>query len=563
MADKKNSLPASNYTKDLTGEKTAERVKEIGVPCLAQAPKKIEKKTLSFISEESALKYQMAAFERKGNQVKVAMVDPQNVEALNVLRFISKKDAVSIEIYLVSLKNFQEIVGQYSTAEKALAEAIESLKDEQEEQSRVVKRENERVQKIIQDAPIAKLVQVIIKHAIDGRASDIHIEPAAEDYRVRFRVDGVLHASLSLPKEVGRAVISRVKILSNLKIDERRKPQDGRFQMEESGYSVDFRVSTLPVIEGEKVVMRVLEKDENIFNLDVIGLMGSYREILTKRISDPYGIILVTGPTGSGKSTTLYSFLQILNKEDRNIITLEDPIEYHIEGINQSQIKPEIGYDFASGLRSILRQDPNVIMVGEIRDSETAELAIHAALTGHLVFSTLHTNDAIGTIPRLVDMGVEPFLLASSLRLVAAQRLVRRICQHCRRKVELPPAVYERVKKELKKIDPEEMKKYGLSLPEEVNFFQGKGCEECGGTGYKGRVAIFEALEVDEDIQNLISGKRDSELEIRENAKKRKMVSMFQDGIIKAVKGLTSLSEVERVTEGSMSVGGEVDDDRG
>jgi type II secretory ATPase GspE/PulE/Tfp pilus assembly ATPase PilB-like protein len=362
---------------------------------------------------------------------------------------------------------------------------------------------------------------------------------------------------------VGKAVVSRIKILANLKIDEKRKPQDGRFQIDEDGKTIDFRVSTLPVLEGEKVVLRILDKESREVNLESIGLMGKNLDILSRRIKDPFGVILITGPTGSGKSTTLYAFLQILNQIESNIITLEDPVEYFIEGINQSQIKPEIGFSFASGLRSILRQDPNIIMVGEVRDTETAELVIHAALTGHLVFSTVHTNDSIGTIPRLIDMGVESFLLSSSLRAVAAQRLVRKICENCKEEAEIPKAEAERIKKELSYIPKEEIERYGIKAEETLKFFHGKGCEECGGMGYKGRMAIFEALDVDKKLQEIISEKENCEANIRKYAREIGMLSMRQDGILKVIKGITTLSEVERVTEGTMSIGGDTDDDKG
>lgn len=529
---------------------------------LVKVPK-IKKDVLDTISKEIAEKYRMIVFDKEQNLIKVAMVDPENIEAMNVLQFLAEKEKMGIEIYSINLKLFRDAVNQYMGAKEAVEKAAESLEIAESEISSMESAQP-KARETIQDAPISKLVQVIIGHAIDGRASDIHVEPIENNYRVRFRVDGVLHSSLVLPKDVGRAVVSRVKILSNLKIDENRKPQDGRFKINgETGSSVDFRVSTFPVVEGEKVVMRVLDKSSGLFDLESLGIVGSNHEILLKRIKDPFGIVLLTGPTGSGKSTTLYAFLQILNKEERNIVTLEDPVEYFVEGINQSQIKPEIGYTFANGLRSILRQDPNIIMVGEIRDSETAELAIHAALTGHLVFSTLHTNDSIGAIPRLVDMNVEPFLLSYSLRVTAAQRLVRRICSRCKEEVKVPAAVVQNIREELKDVSPEEAQKYGVDLSKELKFHQGKGCEACGNLGYLGRLAIFEILEINENIQRIISEGENVELKIREEAKKNKMVTMKQDGLLKVLAGLTALSEVERITEGSMSVGGDTDDDKG
>jgi type IV pilus assembly protein PilB len=535
----------------------AEQAKALGVPLLENVPATLSKEVLLLIPEDSARKYGMVAYQKTGDTLLVAMLNPQDFEALNVLRFLAEKERLGIEVSLVGEKVFNEILKSYTGADMALKEAILSLKKEdeniaQKEELALKKRSGDA--DIFQDAPIAKLVEVIVKHAIDGRASDIHIEPIDSSYRVRFRVDGLLRADLVFPREVGRAVISRIKILANLKIDENRKPQDGRFRFESKEGVVDLRVSSLPVMEGEKIVMRVLEKNSGVSDLEHLGLWGRNRAVLESKIREPFGIILITGPTGSGKSTSLYAFLQILNKEDRNIITLEDPIEYFMEGINQSQVRPEIGYTFAAGLRSILRQDPNVIMVGEIRDSETAELAIHAALTGHLVLSTLHTNDAIGAIPRLVDMGIEPFLLASSLQVVAAQRLVRRICEHCQEKAPLSKLQERTVTDLFQAIPREEVEAYGLKTDQVVTVFRGKGCEKCGLTGYKGRIALYETVAVDETMREIIADKQGNETAVKEAALGQKMLSMRQDGILKVLKGITTLAEVERVTEGKLLI---------
>lgn len=546
-------------------EKLRKRAEFLGMPLLEKLPKN-KGNYLNIVSEELVKKYKMAAFEKNGNSAKICMVNPENFEALNVLRFISENMKLEFEIYLVPEAIFEELVSQYAdNAERVVEEAAKSLKEDSllEDIGEEIKKSNQEEKIISQDAPVTKLLSVIIRHAIEGKASDIHIEPVDKDYRVRFRVDGVLHSSLVAPKEVGRAVVSRIKILSNLKIDEKRKPQDGRFKVNEGGKVVDFRVSTFPVVDGEKVVMRLLSKDNKEVDIDALGLMGKNREILERSLKNPYGIILITGPTGSGKSTTLYSFLQILNKEERNIVTLEDPVEYSIEGINQSQVKPEIGYTFANGLRSILRQDPNVIMVGEIRDSETAELTIHAALTGHLVFSTLHTNSSIGAIPRLIDMGIEAFLLSSSIQVVAAQRLVRRICDNCKEQEHVPEAVLKKALAEVSLMDSGEIAKYKVDLTGGIKFYHGKGCEICGETGYKGRLAIYEAIEIDDELREIISEKDGSETEVENYANKKGMVTIRQDGILKAILGLTSLAEVERVTRGSQSVGGDENDDKG
>ncbi len=533
-----------------------DRATALNIPLLSEVPRELDKTVLSVIPEESARKYRMVAFKKEGETLHVAMVDPQDFEALNVLRFLAEKERLGIEVYLTTEKVFSDVAKNYTGTDQALKDAILSLK--KEENITLEIKEEKKAQgkdaEIFQDAPIAKLVEVIVKHAMDGRASDIHIEPVEGSYRVRFRIDGLLRSQLVFPIEVGRAVISRIKILSNLKIDEKRKPQDGRFRFEGEDEAVDLRVSSLPVIDGEKIVMRVLDKSHNVSDLEKLGLWGRNRSVLERRIREPFGIILITGPTGSGKSTTLYAFLQILNQEERNIITLEDPVEYYVEGINQSQIKPEIGYTFASGLRSILRQDPNVIMVGEIRDSETAELAIHAALTGHLVLSTLHTNDAIGAVPRLIDMGIEPFLLASSLQVMAAQRLVRRICDQCKEPLELSSVQRSRLQEFFKSIPEEEVRAYDLDPKRELVFYHGKGCDECGNTGYKGRIAVYEVLEVDEGVHEIIADKNGNEVELRKAADNQKMLSMKQDGLLKVLKGITTLAEMERVTEGKILV---------
>ena len=544
-------------------EALAKIASNFNMPYLEDAPK-IDEEVLNIISRDVALQNKIIAFERNKRKIKIGIVDPSDTSALNVLRFIAEEKKFEIDLYLVSQETFDDMLEQYSGGtKKAIEEVMEILQDEEAEQEIDDQKKDKNDKESIQSAPVAKLLSVIIKHAIEGKASDIHIEPISKEYRVRFRVDGVLYSSLSIPKGVGRAVVSRIKILSNLKIDERRKPQDGRFSVTEEGHTVDFRVSTLPVIDGEKIVMRLLDTGNKVIDFEGMGIMGKGNEILLRNIREPYGIILMTGPTGSGKSTTLYACLDVLNKEERNIITLEDPVEYSISGINQSQINPEIGYTFASGLRSILRQDPNVIMVGEIRDSETAELTIHAALTGHLVLSTLHTNSSLGAIPRLIDMGIESFLLASSLKVVAAQRLVRRICLECKQEIKVNDTVIKYINDRIENLPKNEIEKYGIDLSQGIHVYEGKGCEACENTGYKGRIAIFEAVEIDNDMKEIISEKNGSELDIQNYAEKSGMIKMEQDGILKVIKGLTTLEEVERVTEGSKSVGGAVEDDKG
>ncbi len=521
---------------------------------LEKAPRKVEDSAINIITKEVSEKYQIVAFEKKGGLVKVAMVNPKDIGALNALRFVAEKENIELEIYLASEEIFREIFEKYSSSAEALKEAVKSFKSEVTFNDEEELKKEEKQSEILKDAPVTKLVEVVIGHAIEGNASDIHIEPMDKDYRVRFRVDGILHVSLIMPKEIGPAVISRIKILANLKIDEKRKPQDGRFRTISDGKEIDFRVSTLPVISGEKIVMRILDKDQGLASIEALGLFGTALENVKKALAETYGMILFTGPTGSGKSTSLYALLKILNSEERNIITLEDPIEYNIEGLNQSQIKPEIGYTFASGLRTILRQDPNVIMVGEIRDGETAELAVHAALTGHLMFSTLHTNTAIGAIPRLIDMGIEPFLLASSFRIVVAQRLVRKICEKCKEETKVPESVRKAIEKEIENISEEELKKYGIEKNKEIKFYHGKGCDDCNGTGLRGRLAIYEAVPINENIKNIITEKKGGEEFITKEREVLKILTIKQDGILKIIKGMTTIEEVDRVTEGGIAL---------
>ena len=553
----KPDTPSDAYSNiKVASESLEERAKQLGVGFLSKAPKDIEGGVVSLIPQEIAMRNKMVAFEKKDGILRVAMTDPQNLEALNVLSFLAEKEKLEIKTYLVSSKTILDMLDFYAAPSEMVQEAVKSFQMEAgdnlaDEGSR---NESRKKEEILKDAPVTKLVQVIISHAIEGHASDIHIEPMENDFRVRFRVDGVLHVSLILPKEIGPVVISRVKIMANLKIDEKRKPQDGRFKLVNDNREIDFRISTLPVIDGEKVVMRILDKTEGVASIDSLGLIGSAWENLKKSMDETYGMILFTGPTGSGKSTTLYALLRILNSEEKNIITLEDPIEYNLEGLNQSQIKPEIGYTFASGLRTILRQDPNIIMVGEIRDSETAELAVHAALTGHLMLSTLHTNTAIGAVPRLIDMGIEPFLLSSALRIVASQRLVRRICENCKQEIKIADSVKQNILNEIKDIDPDELKKYGVDLTKEIKFHHGKGCDACNGTGLKGRVAIFEVVPINEEIKNIIVDKECNESLIEKERGKMGILTIKQDGILKILMGLTTIEEVERVTEGSIAL---------
>jgi type IV pilus assembly protein PilB len=502
----------------------------------------IPKEAAPLIPKESVTFYNLAPFEFKDNILKVAITDPTNLQALQALEFVGQKQGVQVQLYLASRASVETMGGKRKNLTSVVGQA---LQDFQIERDKEVKVQVKPAQENIEGAPIIRIVDVILSNAIEANASDIHIEPSDIDVRVRYRIDGILHTSLMLPKHVHPAIISRLKILANLKIDESRLPQDGRFHVDVGGKSVDLRVSILPLIYGEKVVMRILDKSGKVPTLEDLGVRGKALEWVMENIKKTHGIFLITGPTGSGKSTTLYSILSMINTMSVNIITLEDPVEYFIEGVNQSQINPDIGLTFAAGLRSILRQDPNVIMVGEVRDKETAELAVHAALTGHLVFSTLHTNNAIGAMPRLIDMEIEPFLLTASINVVVAQRLVRKTCPHCRKSQPAPEAVAEQLKTEIVGIP--EVYFEGIDKTK-IELSKGEGCEKCERTGYKGRLGIFEVLPLVPEIQDLILNKAQSG-KILEVAKKLGMISMRQDGIVKVLRGETTLEEVVRVSK--------------
>ncbi len=535
---------------------TNAKAEYLGVPYVDLKQEVISDKVLNEIPEKAALFYKMVPFEKNGSSIKVAMINPNNIDAMDALRFISVKRNVKMKTYLVSKNGFNFAVKQYRVFGEELENILKNVnkknitnedKDKQEQEQE----KEDSIEKISEQAPVSKIVDIIISNAVEGKASDIHVESRENELRIRYRLDGVLHTSLLLPKKISAAVISKIKVLSNLKIDETRKPQDGRFRFlfsESSGIkrNIDLRVSTFPTVNGEKVVMRVLDTSSGIESLENLGIQKGELKIIDKNIKRPFGIILVTGPTGSGKTTTLYAMLRILNKEGVNIVTLEDPVEYFITGVNQSQIKAEIGYTFSLGLRSILRQDPDIIMVGEIRDEETAELAVHAALTGHLVLSTLHTNNAAGVIPRLIDMGIEPFLISSSLNIAVGQRLVRRICENCKEEIKPSDEVKKIIQKELDKIP--DSQKAGLNLGDDMKLFRGKGCKKCKQSGFSGRIGIYEVLKMTPSIDSMISSKV-TETDMVKEAEKQKMITIRQDAMMKALKGLTTIEEVFRVTE--------------
>lgn len=515
----------------------------LNIPVVDLSDQQIDNKILNILPEEIARSYNLVPFAQNNNEIKIALLNPQDYKAIEALDFISRQKNLKFAYYLTSVASFNHVLKEYSNLNKEVSEVLETadiVSDDQQEQTN----EEEGEQKKYKSAPVSKTVSVILRHAIEGGASDIHIEPMETETRVRYRVDGVLHNSLILPANVHPAVIARIKVLANMKIDETRLPQDGRFKIRFENRDIEFRVSTLPLLNKEKVVMRILDTSRGTVSLKDLGFNDRNYDVVIRNLKNPHGLILVTGPTGSGKSTTLYSMLSILNKEQVNIVTLEDPVEYNIPGVGQAQVRPEVGLTFATGLRSILRQDPDVIMVGEVRDKETAELAVHAALTGHMVLSTLHTNDAFGAIPRLIDMGIEQFLISSSLNVVAAQRLVRRICAKCKVEISLPKKEEDEVFAELAKI-PASALPADINLTRPLKFYQGKGCPHCEETGYKGRLAIVEVLEITPQMKEILSAGKINDLNtIRAEFKRQGLLYMKQDGIIKSLRGETTYEEV-------------------
>jgi len=508
---------------------------------------KVEDQALNVIPLEVAENYKIICLKKEGNKIRVGLTDPENFKAIEAVDFLAKELGLQVDYCLISSASFIYVVKQYKTLRKEVTTALESKAQEDAEALIRTKKQREiELEEITKTAPVAKIVSVIIRHAVEGRASDIHIEPLHQESRVRYRIDGILHTSLILPRSVHSAIVARIKVMAELKLDETRLPQDGRIRMTVNNKDIDLRVSILPLLDDEKVVMRILDVSQGAPTLEDLGFMGHELEVMKKNIAKTDGMFLITGPTGSGKSTTLFSILNKINQEGVNIVTLEDPVEYFIKGINQSQIKPEIGYTFASGLRSFLRQDPNIIMVGEIRDNETAELAIHASLTGHFVLSTLHTNDAMGAIPRLFDMKVEPFLLGSTLNIVVAQRLGRKICPHCKIEDKLPNDLLADIKQEISQIPADLLKKLLPKLDlKNLKFYRGKGCPRCGNIGYIGRVALAEVLDITDEIREII--KDENKILTIDNVKQSQLFTTIkQDGIIKVLLGLTTMEEVLR-----------------
>jgi len=524
--------------------------KSLGMPVKTELPEDISPEVLELLPQESVKYYSMVPLKRKGDTLEVGMVYPEDLKTREAIKFLSRQGKFNYEIFLITPTVFNELTKHYKTLKREVGQALEELETEINIEDTKINptgpAQKEDFAKMAEEAPITRVVAVILKHAVEGKASDIHIEPTKKELRVRFRIDGILQTNLLLPLRIHPAVIARIKILSNLKIDETRIPQDGRFSTKIAAKEVDFRVSTFPTTLGEKAVLRVLDASEGVKGFEDLGLERRNYEVLNKAIKRPYGMILSTGPTGSGKTTTLYAVLKLLNKEGVNIITLEDPVEYFVAGISQSQVRPEIGYTFAQGLRHILRQDPDIIMVGEIRDEETAALAAHAALTGHIVLSTLHTNNALGVAPRLIDLNVAPFLLPSALSIAIGQRLVRVLCPHCKKKVKADDRAKEIIMAEIGKM-PQSMRDE-IKVPESLMLYEAQGCKKCKSTGYIGRIALFEILEMTRDLGEIIL-KEPTESNIEKEARKQGMITMKQDGVLKVLDGVTSLEEVLRAAE--------------
>lgn len=522
-------------------------------------------KILEYIPEESALHYHIVPVGVKDGVLEVGIVDPDNIEARDALNFISSKINMPFKIFLISEQDFESVLSSYKGLSGEVTKALTELETELKDKVEDAKKEREgddmaeeesyaesneidasevsqikdgQGTKIIEDAPVTKIFATILRYATDGNASDIHIEPMRENVRVRFRVDGVMNTSLMLPLKIHSAVVARIKIQASLRLDEKRKPQDGRFSAKIGDKKIDFRVSTFPTYFGEKVVMRILDQEKGVKKLDELGLTDRNVEMIRRAIKKPYGLILISGPTGSGKSTTLYSMLNEVDRERKNVLSLEDPIEYNIEGMSQSQVKPEIGYTFATGLRTTLRQDPDIIMVGEIRDKETAQLAIQASLTGHLVLSTIHTNGAVGVIPRLIDMGVDPYLIAPTLVLAIAQRLVRAFCPGAGKPIPVDGSIKMMLDKQFADL-PEKYRK-DLSFGNEL--YEISATEDCP-NGTRGRYAVMEVLEMDKDIEQIIL-RGGTEIELAKAAREKGMLNMKEDAILKAFKRMIPFEEV-------------------
>ena len=541
------------------------------IPYIDLTALSIDESIIAEVPIENLKKYSAVPFERGTNYVKLAMLDPFDVQATQALQR-RYPPSTRIEVYITTEESINYVldrrIGDVMSTEvtEALEDVDVPVQDVTAEDPNLISSSD------LKNAPVARIVNSIMQYAITSKSSDVHVEPMENRLRVRFRIHGVMTERLTLPKALGPAVVSRIKIMSNLKIDEKRIPQDGRFQVKMNSNKIDVRVSVMPTIFGEKVVMRLLESDTEGITLESTGLRGSAYKVFLDALTVTNGIVLVTGPTGSGKTRTLACSLMKVNDAKVNIISLEDPVEIRIPGVTQVQINADVGLTFANGLRSVLRQDPDIVMVGEIRDEETAELAVQASLTGHLVLSTLHTNSAAAAIPRLLDMGIEPYLLASTMRAIAAQRLPRKICPYCIESYAVLPEVVENIQVTLSGIKGFDLVAYlnrvvstkkqkgedgsaVLKAPEIgadgkpiVYMYKGAGCDRCGGSGYSGRIGIFEVLDVNEKISRMVMDNVTAQ-DIENEARGNGMITMIQDGYLKALEGITSIEEVLRVSK--------------
>lgn len=510
-------------------------------------PFTIPQQVLDFVPEDSASHYKMMPLMVEDDVLIVGANNPDDLQMREALNFISTKHNIPFKLVYMLPSDIEKAQTFYENLEGDVGHALESLESELDAEiaaslEETTDQTKETLEHIEEDAPVTKIVATILRYAVDGNASDIHIEPNRTQVGVRFRVDGILATSLVLPKNVHMAVVARVKILSSMRLDERRKPQDGRFSATFDGRKIDFRVSILPTNFGEKVVMRILDNEKGVRTLADTGISEDHLKIIKRMVKEPYGIILISGPTGSGKSTTLYGMLNEVDKLTKNVLSLEDPVEYNIEGVSQSQVRPEIGYTFAHGLRAALRQDPDIIMVGEIRDKETAQLAIQAALTGHLVLSTIHTNNAIGVIPRLIDMGVDPYLIAPTLKLAIAQRLARKLFEGKGTEEKINKGMEMMIRDTFKTLP----KKHHYRIPENRTILHPVSSPQSS-TGMKGRTAVSEVLEITEEIQELIL-QNGSEEQIFMSARKNGFVTMQEDAIVKALNHEISVEEMNIFT---------------
>lgn len=521
----------------------AEQGGSVRIPTRTIGDSKIALQILQNIPEESANHYKFVALGIEDGVLEVGFVSPDDIEAVDALNFITRKAGLPYKVFHITKADFEKVLAMYRGLTGDVGNALDELATEASSDQIDVQAELDKqaqgpkdAKNFQEDAPIIKIVATVLRYAVDGSASDVHIEPSEAGVRVRFRVDGTLHTSLMLPKNTQQAIVARIKVLAALRLDERRKPQDGRFSATVSGRKIDFRVSTFPLPEGEKVVMRILDKNKGVVPLADLGLSSKNLTLIRAALERPYGLILVSGPTGSGKSTTLYSMLNELDRESENVMSLEDPVEYHMEGVNQSQMRPEIGYTFASGLRTALRQDPDIIMVGEIRDAETAKLAIQAALTGHLVLSTIHTNDSVGVIPRLIDMGVDPYLIAPTLILAVAQRLVRKLHPGTGTEIPVSPSMRLMMEESQKDLPPE----YRFTIP---NVVYDPQPTSASASGMRGRSAVIEAFGMSAEVERAILDRKGDD-EILKIIRSKGMLTMREDAMLKAFNKVIPFSEI-------------------